>query len=112
MVRSGRGGAGNYVDTADLPAAQDQEALASQTAAALNDSRRSQFLRGGLSGRGGAGNWKSAEEQEAEKRRLQDGQDREEGKLEEVERKVMEAVERQLKMPEKVHRASDKTRSR
>lgn len=56
----------------------------------------------GLSGRGGAGNWNAAAPAGA-------AQDEEKKGLgEELERKVLEAVDQGLKIPEKAHHAFEK----
>lgn len=98
-TRAGRGGAGNYVDPANMPDAREQEAMADRTAAAVAASlRRNNQVRGGLGGRGGAGNWQVDEEEEQRRRKEED---RVRG--EELERSVRDAVDRGLKMPEKVY---------
>ncbi|KAM5351325.1 hypothetical protein ACJ41O_004048 [Fusarium nematophilum] len=105
-ARAGRGGAGNYVDPANLPDAREQEEMADKTAAAVNASlKKNHHTRGGLAGRGGAGNWQAdeGEEHEAAKR---DEDDKAKGQH--LEKKVKEAVEKGLKMPEKVHHGQDK----
>ncbi|RSL61312.1 hypothetical protein CEP54_006276 [Fusarium duplospermum] len=100
-ARAGRGGAGNYVDPADLPDAREQEEMADKTAAAVSASlkRNSQHIRGGLAGRGGAGNWKTEEEEREHHQK---------SKGEELEKKIKEAVEKGLKMPDRVHHSADK----
>ncbi|KAF4983223.1 hypothetical protein FZEAL_1326 [Fusarium zealandicum] len=99
-ARAGRGGAGNYVNPADLPDAREQSEMADKTAAAISASlKRNQHQRGGLAGRGGAGNWKADEEQAREDERTRG---------EEMERKAKEAVEKGLKMPEKVHHGQER----
>ncbi|RGP78110.1 hypothetical protein FLONG3_3752 [Fusarium longipes] len=100
-ARAGRGGSGNYVNPSDLPDAAEQDEMAKKTAAAVNASlKKNQATRGGgLGGRGGAGNWKHAISFEEEERMREEERSRGEA----LERKVMETVEKGLKMPEKVH---------
>lgn len=95
-VRAGRGGAGNYVDPANLPNAREQEEMADKTAAAIEASlKRNQNVRGGLGGRGGAGNW----HEESEAAHKGEGG----AKEEDLERKVKDVVDKGLKLPDKVH---------
>ena len=77
--------------------------MADGTAEAVRASLRSNQAQGGLGGRGGAGNWKSAEQQEEEKRRRGEEEERSSGRREELERSVQEAVDKGLKMPERVY---------
>lgn len=93
-TRAGRGGAGNYVDPSNLPNAREQEEMADKTAAAINASlKRNNNVRGGLGGRGGAGNWHNETQAAGD----------EEGKGEQIERKVKETIDKGLKLPDKVH---------
>ncbi|KAF5027240.1 hypothetical protein F66182_656 [Fusarium sp. NRRL 66182] len=93
-ARAGRGGAGNYVNPADLPDAREQDEMAEKTAAAVNASlKKNHNTRGGLGGRGGAGNWRADE----------DGKESEKSRGEELAKKVRDEVEKGLKMPERVH---------
>lgn len=80
--------------------------MADKTAAAVSASlkRNSQHTRGGLAGRGGAGNWKTDEEE----REQQQDHHHHKSKGEELEKKVKEAVEKGLKMPDRVHHSADK----
>ncbi|KAF4470927.1 hypothetical protein FALBO_2169 [Fusarium albosuccineum] len=97
-ARAGRGGAGNYVDPANLPDAREQQEMADRTAAAISASlKKNHHAHGALGGRGGAGNWKG-EEREVEDR----------SKGEELEKKIKEAVDKGLKMPERVHYGHEK----
>ncbi|KAM0253327.1 hypothetical protein ACHAQJ_007331 [Trichoderma viride] len=100
-VRAGRGGAGNYVDP--IQAAQSQDQLADETEAAVASSlkKHPQPHRAGWSGRGGAGNFNSHQAAEKESRRQEE---EESGKVAELDKKIKEAVEGSLKLPEKVHR--------
>ena len=106
-ARVGRGGAGNFVDTTTTttnPTAQKQQherKVADQITAAV----KSQPPRvPGLSGRGGAGNWKTdAAALEAQRSA------EERGKGEELERKVREVVDQGLRLPDQVHHALEKT---
>ncbi|KAG6234940.1 hypothetical protein E4U25_005435 [Claviceps purpurea] len=96
-VRAGRGGAGNFVDAAQVPAAQKEErTLAQEVSQAVSTSNQHTNQMGG---RGGAGNW--AGEQQEEGAGLQSTE-------EELERRVAEAVERGLKIPERVHHGREK----
>ncbi|KHN99596.1 uncharacterized protein MAM_02449 [Metarhizium album ARSEF 1941] len=105
-IRAGRGGAGNYVDTSPLPGADDAgRSMSRQVAAAVASSRRRQPRRA-MGGRGGAGNW-TGEEHERRRRRLR-GDDDDDDAAEELERKVREAVDKGLKVPEKVHHGRER----
>lgn len=101
-ARAGRGGAGNYVDPANLPDKREQELMAEKTAAAISKSLQ-RPARGGLGGRGGAGNWK-VDDEEAKKA----AEEEEKHKGEDLEQKVKDAVEKGLKLPERVHHGQDK----
>jgi hypothetical protein len=103
-VRAGRGGAGNYVDP--KLAAQNQDQLADETeaAVALSLKKHPQPHRAGWSGRGGAGNFNS--DLAAENERRQEEEDK--GKVAELDKKIKEAVEGALKLPEKAHRHVNK----
>ena len=74
-----------------------------QTAAAV---RQQPPRAPGLSGRGGAGNWRTdsaaRDAKQAEEER---------GKSAEMERKAREVVDQGLKMPDRVHHAVDKTKA-
>lgn len=59
---------------------------------------------GGMGGRGGAGNWASTAEGEG----AAGDADGAGTKAEELERKAKEAVDKGLRMPEKVHHGRDK----
>lgn len=102
-ARAGRGGAGNYVDPANLPNKREQEEMAEKTAAAISKSLQRPH-RGGLGGRGGAGNWNQADDEEA--RKVAEEEERHKG--EDLEQKVKDAVEKGLKLPERVHHGQDK----
>ncbi|KAG6043721.1 hypothetical protein E4U39_004186 [Claviceps sp. Clav50 group G5] len=96
-LRAGRGGAGNFVNAAQVPAAQEEErTLAQEVSQAVSTSNPHTNQMGG---RGGAGNW--AGEQQKEGAGLQSTE-------EELERRVAEAVERGLKIPERVHHGREK----
>jgi len=100
-ARVGRGGAGNFVDTTTPSAQEHEKKVADQTTAAV----KQQPPRGpGLSGRGGAGNWKTDAAALEAKR---DAEER--GKGEELERKVKEVVDQGLRLPDKVHQKLEKT---
>ncbi|KPM37761.1 hypothetical protein AK830_g8794 [Neonectria ditissima] len=103
-TRAGRGGAGNYVDPANMPDAREQEEMANRTAAAVNASlKKHHQVRGGLAahGRGGAGNWKIDDEDERKK-----AADEESALGVKLEQKAKDAVDQGLKMPEKVHHSA------
>ncbi|KAG5921564.1 hypothetical protein E4U61_006579 [Claviceps capensis] len=94
---AGRGGAGNFVDAAQVPGAQEEERiLAQKVSQAVSTSANHTNQMGG---RGGAGNW--AGEQQEEGAGLQSTE-------EELERRVAEAVGRGLKIPERVHHGREK----
>lgn len=101
LARSGRGGAGNFLDASQLPGPDEQERMASQAATIMCESLQHNQARGGLAGRGGAGNFQSA----GDKDRQEDGKT---GKVEEVERRVREVVDKGLRIPEKVHQGNQK----
>ncbi|KAL7950408.1 hypothetical protein V8C42DRAFT_118861 [Trichoderma barbatum] len=96
-ARAGRGGAGNFIDPAY--AAQNQGQLADETGAAVASrlKKHPQPHRAGWSGRGGAGNFNWEQAAEEEKKR------QEEESKDELDRKIREAVEGSLKMPERAH---------
>ncbi|KFH48939.1 hypothetical protein ACRE_001260 [Hapsidospora chrysogenum ATCC 11550] len=109
-ARVGRGGAGNFVDTTTTttnPTAQQQQQqqherkVADQITAAVKPQPPRVPA---LSGRGGAGNWKTDAAALEAKRSAE-----ERGKGEELERKVREVVEQGLRLPDKVHHALEKT---
>ena len=82
-----------------MPDAKEQEAMADKTAAAVAASlKRNNQVRGGLGGRGGAGNWQVDGEEErkraTEEHRLRG---------EKLEQSIKDVVDKGLKMPEKVH---------
>ena len=99
LSRAGRGGAGNYVDhsTAD----QHEQSAAKATAAATSSKQQA---RTAWAGRGGAGNWKGGDAEEATK----DAQEEERLRGEALERKVMEEVDGGLRVPGKVLVAPEK----
>ncbi|KAL7938980.1 hypothetical protein V8C35DRAFT_93361 [Trichoderma chlorosporum] len=103
-ARAGRGGAGNFIDPAY--AAQIQGQLADETEAAVASSlkKQPQPHRANWSGRGGAGNFNWEAAAEDEKRQ----QEQQEENRAELDRKIKEAVEESLKMPEKAHRHVNK----
>ncbi|GJN77292.1 hypothetical protein PLIIFM63780_000782 [Purpureocillium lilacinum] len=108
--RAGRGGAGNYVEAERLPSAREnEEHLAGEVNSAVASSlerKRGAAASRGMGGRGGAGNWNLEQTASA------DGGEEEEGgegsKVQELERKVKEAVDKGLRMPDKVHHGRDK----
>ncbi|KAL7785519.1 hypothetical protein V8C37DRAFT_393905 [Trichoderma ceciliae] len=97
---AGRGGAGNFVDPTTY-AAQNQGQLADETGPAVASRLKNhpQPHRSGWSGRGGAGNFRSDLAAENERR-----QEDEKGRAVELDKKIKEAVEGALKLPEKAHR--------
>ncbi|KAL6859619.1 hypothetical protein J3F83DRAFT_748377 [Trichoderma novae-zelandiae] len=98
-AKVGRGGAGNFIDPKH--AAQNQDQLADENGTAVASSLRghAQPHRAGWSGRGGAGNFHADQAAEAERTREDDdGRSRAE-----LDRKIKEAVEGALKLPDKVH---------
>lgn len=97
LSRAGRGGAGNYIAASDLPNAQEQRELAAAVSASL---KKHPHVKSGLAGRGGAGNY-TVDDAAADS-----GKQGEE--VEDVERRVREEVDKELKMPDKVHRAYDR----
>jgi hypothetical protein len=98
--RAGRGGFGNYVNPEELPDAKEQDEMAHKTAAAVNASlKKNHVVRGGLGGRGGAGNWKHAISFEEEERMREE----ERSRGEQLAKKVKEEVDKGLRMPEKAH---------
>ncbi|UNI14098.1 hypothetical protein JDV02_000769 [Purpureocillium takamizusanense] len=109
--RAGRGGAGNYVEAERLPSAREKEEdLAGEVKAAVASSLERKGGAGaassrGMGGRGGAGNWNTESGQEDREREEEEGEG---GKVQELERKVKEAVDKGLRMPDKVHHGRDK----
>ncbi|EGR50870.1 uncharacterized protein TRIREDRAFT_120705 [Trichoderma reesei QM6a] len=98
-ARVGRGGAGNFIDPKH--AAQGEGLQDDETGTAVASSLRghSQPHRAGWSGRGGAGNFHADLAAEEERARVEeDGRSRAE-----LDRKIKEAVEGALKLPDKVH---------
>ncbi|KAG5918809.1 hypothetical protein E4U53_004051 [Claviceps sorghi] len=106
-LRAGRGGAGNFVDAAQVPAAQEQERNTAreldEALCAANLKKKSHHDRKRMGGRGGAGNWAGGEGEDG-------GDDDEAGltRTEEMERTVKEAVDRGLKVPERAHHGREK----
>ncbi|CAI6092081.1 unnamed protein product [Clonostachys chloroleuca] len=96
LARAGRGGAGNYADS-NASFKKEQE-LAGETVNAVAASAAAHPRGALLGGRGGAGNWKT---DELTARKL----DEEQRIGLEMERKAIEAVNVELKMPEKAHHA-------
>ncbi|TDZ24248.1 hypothetical protein Cob_v003031 [Colletotrichum orbiculare MAFF 240422] len=96
-ARAGRGGAGNFHETASLPDAKQQEEAAGKTQAAVNASlARSSRSGGGASGRGGAGNYGESAVPGAETTD-------EDVRKEALEKKIIEDVEAGLPMPPKTY---------
>ncbi|TFB05916.1 hypothetical protein CCMA1212_002113 [Trichoderma ghanense] len=94
-AKVGRGGAGNFIDPKH--AAQEENLQADETGTAV--SRHPQPHRAGWSGRGGAGNFHADQVADTERaREEEDGRSRAE-----LDRKIKEAVEGALKLPDKVH---------
>ncbi|KAL7820268.1 hypothetical protein V8C44DRAFT_76953 [Trichoderma aethiopicum] len=92
-AKVGRGGAGNFIDPR-YAAAQEEE---DRKAAELRT--HSQPHRAGWSGRGGAGNFHAdLAAEDARAREEEDGRSKAE-----LDRKIKEAVEGALKLPDKVH---------
>lgn len=56
-VRTGRGGAGNFAEPPTVAESRDRQDVVDRTRAAVSASHAGQPRAGGLSGRGGAGNW-------------------------------------------------------
>ena len=83
--------------------ADHERSVAQKTAAAV---KQHPARATGLSGRGGAGNWKT-DAAAREARRAEE----ERGRGEELERQAREAVDQGLKMPDKVHHAVEKTKA-
>ncbi|KAG5990726.1 hypothetical protein E4U54_004038 [Claviceps lovelessii] len=115
-LRGGRGGAGNFVDPAQVPAAQEEERNTahevSEAVLTANRKRHSCNHTNRMGGRGGAGNWAGKEggEDGAAADDDDDDADVEAGlsRTGELEEKVVEAVEKGLKIPEKVHHGREK----
>ncbi|KAM4060331.1 hypothetical protein HRG_002093 [Hirsutella rhossiliensis] len=123
-LRGGRGGAGNFVDPGELP---DASEAAREVGAAVSRSRKQhgRGRRGGMGGRGGAGNWAGRSSIRHGSNHGDDYQDDDDGdgyvddewdevhgpraqKVEALERKVKEAVDKGLRIPDKVHHGSDR----
>ncbi|GAB0131801.1 hypothetical protein EsDP_00000260 [Epichloe bromicola] len=99
-VRAGRGGAGNFIDPSQLPDAQGEARMSKEVTEAVTSSLKKHPQR--MGGRGGAGNWAGEEQKESA--------DEEQGlsKTEELERRIKDAVEKGLRVPEKVHHGREK----
>ncbi|QPH01435.1 hypothetical protein C2857_005635 [Epichloe festucae Fl1] len=99
-VRAGRGGAGNFIDPSQLPDAQGKARMSKEVTEAVTSSLKKHPQR--MGGRGGAGNWAGEEQKESA--------DEEQGlsKTEELERRIKDAVEKGLRVPEKVHHGREK----
>jgi hypothetical protein len=97
-ARSGRGGAGNFIEPSVAVERQNlEESTAAQAAAHL----KKHTPRGGamaLGGRGGAGNYAAVQD---DSRKV----DEEKGRAAELERNVKQVVDQELKMPEKAHQS-------
>ncbi|KAK3296064.1 uncharacterized protein B0H64DRAFT_374206 [Chaetomium fimeti] len=111
-TRAGRGGAGNFTfssadDAASTPASsadtaaqkQEEEADRAKAAAAVAASLAAKSKAGGLSGRGGAGNWSMG----GSEREEEDKEERRKEEEKEVERKVLMDVEVGLAPPARVY---------
>ncbi|KAK9435978.1 hypothetical protein VB005_10783 [Metarhizium brunneum] len=99
-IRAGRGGAGNYIDPSQLPDADEKSRISKEVTAAVTSSLKKHPSRA-MGGRGGAGNWTG---EEHEKPHGEEGGNA----AHELERKVKEAVEKGLKIPDKVHHGREK----
>ncbi|KAH6610756.1 hypothetical protein Trco_000776 [Trichoderma cornu-damae] len=99
-AKAGRGGAGNFIDT-NKYAAWSRGQLADETgaAAASQLKKHPQPHRAGWSGRGGAGNFNPDSTAEDDRRRQEEAR----GKAAELDRKIREAVDGALKLPERAH---------
>ncbi|PTB64275.1 hypothetical protein BBK36DRAFT_1124750 [Trichoderma citrinoviride] len=101
-AKVGRGGAGNFIDPRHAAQHNEDQQLADETGTAVASSGlrgHAQPHRAGWSGRGGAGNFHAdlaADEERA--REDEDGRSKAE-----LDRKIKEAVEGALKLPDKVH---------
>ncbi|KAK2592911.1 hypothetical protein QQS21_009406 [Conoideocrella luteorostrata] len=100
-IRAGRGGAGNFMDPSELPGPQDRERMSKEVSDAVTSSLKKHPAR--MGGRGGAGNWAGDEQLQGK-----GDEEHETTKTEELEKKVMEVVEKGLKMPEKAHHGREK----
>jgi hypothetical protein len=96
----GRGGAGNFYDSATAASNQQEKAEAEQINTAVNASLSRD--RAGLVGRGGLGNWRdntTAATQDQESQRK---------KKEKLEAKILQDVEARLAMPQPTYRQRDR----
>ncbi|KAG5977507.1 hypothetical protein E4U55_006736 [Claviceps digitariae] len=109
-LRAGRGGAGNFVDAAQVPAAQEEERNMAREVLTASLKRRSSSNKNRMGGRGGAGNWAGEEGTDGVEGERDDKQDEEAGlsRTEELERKVAEVVQEGLKVPGRVHHGREK----
>ena len=74
--------------------------------AAVVSSLKKHPHRGGLGGRGGAGNYEARQELEEQREKEQEGESQ--GLVKDLEEKVKETVDKGLKMPDKVHHSPSK----
>lgn len=88
------------MEASQLPDAEDKNRISKEVAAAMTSSLK-KHPHNAMGGRGGAGNWAG---DERERRDEEEGKSR----AEELERKVKEAVDKGLKMPERVHHGREK----
>lgn len=125
-LRGGRGGAGNFVDPGELPGTDEAAREVGAAVLAASRSRNHQGRGGrGMGGRGGAGNWagrpaihngsiNAGDNADDDGHNLVDDEwDEMHGphaqKVEALERRVKEVVDKGLRVPDKVHHGTDKS---
>lgn len=108
-MRSGRGGAGNFVDPPTLADSQAREDVVDRTEVAVNASQAGK-PRTGLSGRGGAGNWTDTDAAQAGEG---DGEgdgivDDVQSRQSQIEDKIVHDIEASLPPPPKTYHQHDR----
>ena len=102
-ARAGRGGAGNFYDQETAAEAIRKEKHEADKTKEVVESNLTAKPRAGLSGRGGAGNWA-----DSSAARAAEAREEERKKAQEVDDKVMQAVEAGLAMPPPIHHQRDR----
>ncbi|KAI0098975.1 hypothetical protein F4776DRAFT_527093 [Hypoxylon sp. NC0597] len=98
-ARSGRGGAGNFVDPASISEGSPLPTSSIITTASKSHQSPPTAPRSGLSGRGGAGNWTSTEETKEE---VYDPE-QEHKRREALDANILKGIRESLPQPPKIH---------
>lgn len=113
-VRSGRGGAGNFADPPTLADSQAREDVVDRTEAAVNASQAGKpRTGGGLSGRGGAGNWRTDDNEAAAAAQQAAGDgdgngDDVQSRQSQIEDKIVHDIEASLPPPPRTYHQHDR----